>query len=390
MLLERTLQPEVLKRLRYFPVIGIIGSRQTGKTTLVKQLIPFIEKEVIYLDLESAGDYKKLEHPELYFAQHTDKCIIIDEVQHRSELFPVLRSVIDRNRQPGRFIILGSASPGMLRQSSESLAGRISYLQLQPFNFLEVRDYIKIYDHWFIGGFPLASLNKNKSMANLWIDDFINSYIHRDLPSLGLTSNPVLIRRLWTMLAHLNGQILNYSDIGRSLQLSSPTIKTYIDFFENSFLVRRLEPYFINIKKRIVKSPRIYLTDTGILHHLLNISDFENLQANPIIGKSWESYVINQISSLLPRNIELNYYRTKDGSELDLVFVKGITPVAGAEIKYTAAPSLSAGNTHAISTLGTESNYLITPDSEDYLVRENVRACKINDFLVKYLPEISK
>lgn len=297
MILERTLQPEILKRLRYYPVTGIIGSRQTGKTTLVKQISPFIDKQVIYLDLESESDYKKLEHPELYFAQHTDKCIIIDEVQHKPELFPVLRSVIDRKRQPGQFIILGSASPGMLRQSSESLAGRISYLQLHPFNFLEVHEYVAIYDHWFTGGFPLALLSKEKSISGLWIDDFIKSYIHRDLPALGLTANPVLIRRLWTMLAHLNGQILNYAEIGRSLQMSSPTIKTYIDFFENSFLVRRLEPFFINIKKRIVKSPRIYLTDTGILHHLLNVSDFENLQANPVIGKSWEAYVINQIHS---------------------------------------------------------------------------------------------
>ncbi len=388
MLLKRLLQPEVLKRLDHFPVVGIIGSRQTGKTTLVKQLIPLIGKECIYLDMESTGDYQKLDHPELYLEQHKDKCIIIDEVQNKPEIFPVLRSVIDRDRKPGRFIILGSASPNLLRQSSESLAGRISYLQLHPFNLTEVEGKLKMYDHWFTGGFPLAMLNRNREMANLWLDDFINSYTQRDLPGLGLAANPILIKRLWIMLAHLNGQVLNYSDIGRSLQISSPTVKTYSDHFENSFLIRRIEPYFINIKKRIVKSPRIYITDTGILHRLINIADFESLQAYPLIGNSWESYVINQIVPMLPANIELNYYRTKDGSELDLVFVKSLKPLATAEIKYTSVPSLSAGNTRAINTLEANANFIVTPASDDYLIRENVRICNLPDFLNKYLPNI--
>ena len=388
MLIKRILQPEVLKRLEHYPVVGIIGSRQTGKTTLVKQLKPLISKEVIYLDLESTGDFQKLDHPELYFVQHPDKCIIIDEVQIKQELFPVLRSVIDRDRKPGRFIVLGSASPNILRQSSESLAGRISYLQLYPFNLMEIAGKINMFDHWFEGGYPLAILKKEKEMASLWIDDFINSYSMRDLPSLGLAANPIMIKRLWIMLAHLNGQILNYSDIGRSLQISSPSVKTYIDYFENAFLIKRIEPYYINVKKRIVKSPRIYITDTGILHRLLNIADFESLQAYPLIGNSWESYVVNQIIPLLPQNIELNYYRTKDGSELDLVFVKSLKPLATAEIKYTSAPSFSAGNTRAINTLLTKTNFIITPTSDDYLIRENVRVCNLPNFLGKYLPGI--
>jgi len=190
------------------------------------------------------------------------------------------------------------------------------------------------------------------------------------------------------MLAHLNGQILNYTDIGRSLQISSPTVKTHIDYFEGSFLIKRLQPYYFNINKRIVKSPKIYLTDTGILYRLLNISDFESLQAYPLIGNSWESYVINQVSTLLNANIELYYYRTKDESELDLIFVKSLKPVATAEIKYISSPSLTAGNTRAINTLETDVNYVITPASDDYLIRENVRVCNLFDFLNKYLPEI--
>jgi len=388
MILERSLQPEIIKRLAHFPVVGIIGSRQTGKTTLVKHIIPLIQRHVIYLDLESIGDYQKLENPELYFRQHVDKCVIIDEIQSKPELFPILRSIIDQDRKPGRFIILGSASPDLLRQSSESLAGRISYLNLPPLNLLEVIRTKNMFDHWFKGGFPLALLNVEKEMAALWLDDFIQSYTQRDLPALGLSANPVIIRRLWIMLAHLNGQVLNYSDIGRSLQVSSPTIKSYIDFFESSFLVRRIEPYFFNIKKRIVKSPRIYLTDTGILHRLLNISDFESLQAYPLIGNSWEAYVANQIASLLDSNIDLHFYRTKEGSELDLLFVKTLKPVATAEIKYTSSPSLSGGNTRAINTIGADKNYIITPAADDYPIKENVTVCNLEDFLNKYLPGI--
>lgn len=387
-MIKRLLIPDILKRLDSFPITGIIGSRQVGKTTLAKQIIPLIAKEVIYLDLESISDYQKLDNPELYLDQHYEKCVIIDEVQNKPDLFPVLRSIIDRDRKPGRFIILGSASPEMLRQSSESLAGRISYIQLHPLNLKEILDYYKIYNHWFIGGFPLAIINSDFEMSKQWLNDFISSYIQRDLPTLGLAANPILIRRLWTMLAHLNGHLINYSDIGRSLQISSPTIKTYIDFFESSFLVRRLQPFFINIKKRMVKSPKIYLTDTGILHRLLNIADFESLQAYPLIGNSWESYAINQIDALLNANLELYYYRTKDGSELDLVFVKSLKPIATAEIKYTSSPSLSAGNTRAINTLGTENNYIITPASDDYLARENVRVCSLPEFINKYLPEM--
>lgn len=388
MLLERTLQPEIIKRLNNVPVVGIIGSRQIGKTTLVKQIIPQIDKDTIYLDLESIADFQKLENPELYFQQHIDKCVIIDEIQNKPDLFPILRSVIDKDRKPGRFIILGSASPDLLRQSSESLAGRISYIQLHPMNLNEVSEKVDMFAHWFKGGYPLSLLNPDQEISNLWLDDFIISYIQRDLPALGLSANPILTRRLWIMLSHLNGQILNYSDIGRSLQISSPSVKNYIDYFENSFLIKRIEPFFINIKKRIVKSPKIYLTDTGILHRLLNIIDFEGLQAYPLIGYSWEDYVLNQIIALLNEGVELNFYRTKDGSEVDLVFVKGLQPIATAEIKYTSSPSLSAGNTRAINTLGAEKNFIITPVSEDYLMRENVRVCNLLTFLTNYLPNI--
>lgn len=389
MLFKRYLRTAIIKRLKHFPVVGIVGSRQTGKTTLAKQIIPELEKEAIYLDLESAGDLSKLENPEFYFSQHTDKCVIIDEIQNRPDLFPLLRSVIDKDRITGRFMILGSASPVLLRQSSESLAGRISYVQLHPLNFLELEGKIKMTDHWFRGGYPLSLLNPEVEMSGIWLDDFITGYILRDLPALGLPANPVLTRRLWIMLCHLNGQVLNHTEIAKSLQISSPTVKTYLDFFENSFLIRRIPPFFINIKKRLIKSPRVYLTDTGILHRLLNVLSFEDLQAHPVIGASWENYVINQIITLADPKVELNFYRTRDGNEIDLVFVKSLIPVATAEIRFTSALSLTAGNTIAINTIGAKMNFIITPSSDDYLIRETVRVCSLDDFLVKYLPNIS-
>ncbi|MCF8367773.1 MAG: ATP-binding protein [Bacteroidales bacterium] len=386
MFIERAKLSEIKKRLEYFPVVGIIGPRQVGKTTIAKQLIPLVNKETIYLDLESLSDYQKLENPELYLEQHENKCVIIDEIQNKAELFPLLRSLIDKYRTPGRFIILGSASPALLRQSSESLAGRISYIELKPLLLNELKNSVPLNQHWFRGGFPQALLLKEATMSSQWLQDFINSYAERDLPGLGFPSNPMLIKRLWTMLAYLNGQIINYSNLARSLQLSSPTLKTYVDFFENSFLINRLQPFYLNIKKRTIKSPKLYLTDTGILHKLLSIDSLEDLYAHPGIGNSWESYVINQISGLKEPNIELSFYRTKDGSELDLIFTKSMKIVACAEIKFTSSPSLSSGNTIAVKTLESKVNFIITPQSEDFLIRENVRVCSLNDFLLSYLP----
>ncbi len=387
MYIRRHLQEQILKRLKSFPAVCIIGPRQVGKTTLAKQLIPNINTPVHYLDLESAADFNKLENPEFYLRQHEDKCVIIDEVQTKPDLFPLLRVLIDQNRRPGRFIILGSASPDLLRQSAESLAGRISFVQLYPFSLIEIKQRYSLYHHWFYGGFPNALLSSNPD-ALQWIDDFIRSYSDRDLPGLGFPAHRIQTRRFWIMLSHLNGQMLNYSNLASSLQLTSPTIKSYIDFFENSFLVKRLYPYYFNIKKRIVKSPKIYITDTGILHRLLNINDFESLQSYPFIGNSWESYVVNQITSLLTGNIDLFFYRTKNGSEVDLVFVKSMKIVATAEIKYTSTPKLTTGNTHAINTIGANKNFIITPQSEDYLIKENIRICSLEDFLVKYLSSL--
>ncbi|MBM3435404.1 MAG: ATP-binding protein, partial [Bacteroidetes bacterium] len=250
---------------RKFPVVGIIGPRQVGKTTLAKEFIKGITKESVYLDLEKYSDLEKLRDAQLFLTNNHKKCVVIDEIQNKPELFPLLRALIDEYRVPLRYIILGSASPELLRQSSQSLAGRIAYLELTPFNFNEIKPDIELKKHHLLGGFPESILVEKEEDSWEWLDNFITTYINRDLPHLGLRVNSITLRRLWEMIAWLNGNTLNFHLIGKSLDLTIPTINSYISFFESAFLVRKLQPFHYNIKKRLVKSPKIYLTDTGVL-----------------------------------------------------------------------------------------------------------------------------
>lgn len=387
-MIERKVSGTILENLKLFPVVGIIGPRQVGKTTLVKSLIPQINKEVIYLDIELPSDFQKLANPEIFLNRHMDKCVIIDEIQRKPELFGILRALIDQKRNPARFIILGSASPVLLKKNSESLAGRIAYTELSPFLFTEISSKVPLIHHWYYGGFPDGLLSKTNSSKKVWIDNFIKTYTEKDLPLLGIPISPQHIRRLWTMLAHLSGQILNMTQLSKSLGVSSPSIKTYIDFFEQAFIVKRLESFSYNIGKRIVKSPKIYLTDTGILHRLIGFDDFESLNSHPIFGFSWENYVFNQIRYSVREGLDIYYYRTQNGSEIDLVFTQGLKPIATAEIKYTSTPSLTRGNTEAIHTLKTKKNYIITPDSDTYPINEITEVCSLQTFTEKILPHL--
>ncbi|MBN3035952.1 MAG: ATP-binding protein [Bacteroidales bacterium] len=380
------------KRLEYltgkFPVVGIIGPRQVGKTTLAKEFLKTITKSSLYLDLEKTSDIDKLRDPELFLSNNSEKCIVIDEIQNKPELFPLLRALVDEHRVPLRYIILGSASPGLLRQSSQSLAGRIAYLELCPFNFIEIKNITDVKRHHLFGGFPESLLSEKAEDGWLWLENFINTYIYRDLQQLGLKADAAILRRLWEMMAWLNGNMLNYQLIGKSLDLSGPTISTYISFFENAFLVRKLQPFHYNIKKRLVKSPKIYLNDTGILHKLLRISDYDQLLGHTSVGASWEAYVVNQIYSLLTKDLELFFYRTHNGAEVDIVFVKALQPVATAEIKFTSMPHPSKGLINCIQDLNSANNYIITPFSDDYLTSANIRVCSLPVFLEKYLDGI--
>lgn len=365
-----------------------MGPRQVGKTTLSMYLRQSLNKETLYLDLENPEDQAKLTDPVLYMERNANKCIILDEIQRRSDLFPVLRSMVDKHRVNARFIILGSASPDLMRDSSESLAGRIAYEELTPLLFNEIDKHYELEHHWLAGGFPDAFLSPNQSLRRKWFSNFILTYLERDLPLLGLKVSGNTLRRLWTMLAHIHGNVLNMNSLGRSLELSSTTIKKYLDFLENAFLIRQLYPYAINVKKRLVKSPKIYIRDSGILHHLLSIHEFDNLESNPIIGHSWEGYVIEQISSNLEPGTDCYFFRTHEGTECDLVLVKGGKTVAAIEIKYTSSPKITRGLTQAFKDLNADNNFILTPRTEDYLLKRSIRVCNLGDFLSKYLNQL--
>lgn len=385
-MISRMITGSLQESMAFFPVTGIIGPRQVGKTTLAKHLMTESLKESIYVDLENPADQAMLSDPILFFNQNQEKCVVLDEVQRMPELFPILRSMVDQYRTNSRFIILGSASPELIRDSSESLAGRIMYEELAPFSLPEVNHIKDIFFHWFNGGFPDAFMAPTASLRRKWLAAFIQSYTERDLPMLGLDINRSLIRRLWTMLAHLHGNILNMNNLSRSLEVSSTSIKKYISFLEEAFLVRQLYPYHANVKKRLVKSPKVYIRDSGILHHLLNIPDYQSLTSNPVIGPSWEGYVVEQISHLIDHETEMYYYRTHDGAECDLILVKGNQPFLALEIKYTSTPKISRGLTQAFHDIRAPENFIITPGSKNYMIRDDIRVCSLTTFLQKYLP----
>ena len=384
-MINRLKTKNLIEILNYFPVLGIVGPRQVGKTTLAKVISKEIEREVLYLDLENPSDLSKLTDPVLFFSNNEDKCIILDEVQRKPDLFPVLRSMIDQNRVAGRFLILGSASPDLIRDSSESLAGRIAYEELCPMNLMEVSGLKSVEEHWVSGGYPDAMLAPNNKIRKVWLQNFIQTYVERDLPLLGLNIDRAIIKKLWTMVAHINGNVLNMSNLSKSLELTSTTIKKYLSFLEQAFLIRQLQPYSVNIKKRLVKSPKIYVRDSGILHHLIGIEDLNSLSGNPILGNSWESYVVEQIIQITGNDYEPYFYRTHEGAECDLVLTKSGIPVYGIEIKYTSSPKITKGLRNAFEDLKTKKNLIITPKSDDYFIDKEIRVCSLGTFLEEYI-----
>lgn len=388
MYIQRKVTSELIELIDQFPVVGIIGPRQVGKTTLAKYLIDRINKECIYLDLELPEDQSKLYEPQLYLEQHLDKCVILDEIQQIPKIFPVLRGLIDKHRVPGRYVILGSASPDLLKQSSETLAGRIVYKELTPFNLIEISYNSDIILHWFRGGFPEAFLSPDEGFHRNWMRNFIQTYLERDLPLLGLSVTPTLMRRLWTMLAHFHGGIWNASNFAKSLGITIPTVNRYLEFLEAAFIINRLQPFYLNLKKRLVKSPKIYIRDSGILHYLAGILNFHDLQGNVLIGNSWEGYVIEQVKQILPGEFALYYYRTHNGTESDLVLVRGNKPLSCIEIKYTAAPKLSKGFQISIEDLRTNNNFIIAPKSDTYPISKKVIVCNLFDFLSQHIHSI--
>ena len=303
--------------------------------------------------------------------------MVLNEIQRMPELFPLLRSLIDQHRVPGRFVLLGSASLELLKNSSESLAGRIVYLELAPLHLLEVNAVYPYRDHWLRGGFPDALQAPDQPLWQLWMDSLIQTYIQRDLPDLGLSASPITIRNLLTMLAGIQGGQLNYSNLARSLDLSVATVQHYIYFLENAYLIRRLPPYFVNIGKRLVKAPKVFIRDSGLVHRLADLNDYNALAGSLLLGGSWEGYVVQQIVSRLSMDVTPYYYRTQNGAEIDLVLVKGGKPIIAIEIRYSNDPSLTRGNTQAITDLNAEQTLMVTPEADGYWLRKDVRVCSI-------------
>lgn len=381
----RKYESDIRSLLKIFPAVGIVGPRQAGKTTLVKKMLKEFGKKTIYLDLERNSDYNKLSDPELFLTQFRDSCVVIDEVQRMPELFPLLRSLIDERRENGRFILLGSASPDLLRQSSESLAGRIAYVEIMPFDLTELPPGIGIETNWFRGGFPEALLSPDDETAIIWLENFIKTYTERDLPLLGLTNSPVFLFRFWTMLSHFAGRLVKYSDIADSLDTSINTIKRYIDFFEKAYLIGTIPPYFANISKRLVKAQKLYFQDTGILHRLWGVARMDDLFGHPLLGSSWENYAMVQIIRAAGGRYDISYYRTHDGAELDLILTRGKEPEYAIELKYSSAPTLSRGNTTAFGTMGAKNNRVICPSGSEYTLKDNISVCGLEAFISGFM-----
>ena len=311
-MIERIITPRVLEDLSASPILGLIGPRQVGKKTLAKHLQTKIDKPTLYLDLEVQGDYQKLADAHGYLSLHKEKCVIIDEVQLRPELFAALRALTDQHRVPSRFILLGSAAPYLIKQNTETLVRRIAYHTLEPFSFTEIRDQCTMQMHWFRGGFPNAVLAKSDRLARKWLADFAETFVQRDIQRFGFQVTQITMQNLLSMIAYLNGSVLNASNIAQSLDVSQPTVTRYLQLLEGSFMIRRLPPYFVNMGKRLVKAPKLYVRDTGFLHHLLHISQFDQLQGHHAIGASWEGYVIDQIIREAAEFSDFYYYRTKN------------------------------------------------------------------------------
>ena len=381
-LIKRNIEDFVFQNLKVFPAVALLGSRQCGKSTLAKMLSGKIPS-FMYLDLQNPTDLNKLSDPKLFFETNPEATFCIDEIQLMPELFSVLRSIIDADRRNGRFILLGSASRELIKQTSESLAGRIGLIELSPFSITEINQKpdFQIRDFWMRGGYPESYLSETDNDSKLWRENFIRTYIERDIPQLGFQIPALQLRRMLSMCAHNQAQLLNSSKLGESLGLTHPTIRRYIDLLEQTFILRTLQPFEGNVKKRLVKSPKVYIRDTGILHRLLQIDSFNDLMGNPIFGVSWEGLVIENILSNL-RDWSPHFFRTATGDEIDLILTKG-NKILAVECKASTAPQLTKGFWKALEDIQAEQAFVIAPVPNAYPIKENVTVCGIADFLKK-------
>lgn len=384
-MIERFITDRLNENLARVPAVALLGARQVGKTTLAKYVAK--QRDSLYLDLEDPEDLAKLGDPKSFLRLHNDKLVILDEIQRAPDLFMVLRGLIDENRQAGcqagQFLLLGSASADLLRQSSESLAGRIRYIEMTGLNVLEAGDTQKdIRTLWLRGGFPDSFLAPDDAAAMEWLEDVIRTYLERDIPQMGFRVPAGKLRRLWTMLAHLQGETVNYAKLAGSLEADGKTVRHYIDILTDLLLVRRIEPWHANVKKRLVKSPRYYIRDSGVLHRLLGIGNYEAMLSNPVLGKSWEGFVIENICSALPRLAETYFYRTSAGAEIDLVIKMPNSEVWAAEIKHGVAPKLGKHFNSTCEDVGAIRKYVVYGGDNEFPIGKDVRMISLQKMML--------
>ncbi|MFA5417881.1 MAG: ATP-binding protein [Bacteroidales bacterium] len=379
MYIQRKIEATILKALKNNPVVALIGPRQSGKSTLVKHLIEG-NKNSIYLDLERPSDLQKLEDPEWFFTTQKGKLICLDEIQRKPELFPVIRSLSDEWNVNGSFLILGSASRELLQQSSESLAGRITYKKLMPFLWDEIKDFDSLEKYFAHGGFPRSVLAQDSETSYEWRNNFISTFLERDLLQWrGIT--PVTMQRLWKMLAHLNGQTADYSKLAKSLGVSAVTVKNYIDLLESTFMVDVIPPYFSNLGKRLVKAPKIYITDSGITSTLLGLRNFEEMAGHPSFGSIWEQIVLSNMKELFPE-ASFYFYRTSNGAEVDFVMkIKEL--VFTIECKASVAPKLSKGHFYACQDIHPSHSFVAAPIKKGWAMKPKIDVVSLSELETK-------
>ena len=379
-MIGRRLHARLHDLLAEYPAVALIGPRQVGKTTVALEIAEVVDS--VYLDLESPADLARLFDPELYLADHEDRLAILDEVHRLPGLFQSLRGLIDRGRRrgrrAGRFLLLGSASMDLLRQSGETLAGRIAYLELGPFDVLEVgesnQDAL-----WVRGGFPDSFLAADDRRSLEWRENFIRTYLERDVPQFGPRIPAETLRRFWVMLGHTQGGILNAAALARGLGVSGKTVSRYLDLMVDLLLVRRLTPWRRNVGKRLVKSPKVYIRDSGILHALLGLASKEDIVGHPVVGASWEGFVIETLLSVAPNRAEASFYRSSGGAEIDLILtLPGREPWA-IEVKRSLDPRPRKGFHSGCQDVRPEAKFVVYPGDERYRIAEDIEAVTVLD-----------
>ena len=387
-MIPRRLRALIEDRLRHMPGVVLLGPRQVGKTTLARQIAAQRKTRALYLDLERPVDRRRLQDADAFLRAQAGKLVIIDEIHRAPDLFATLRGIIDGRRaagdRAGHFLLLGSAALDLMRQASESLAGRAAYLDLGPIDVLELPHQVGDVDLlWTRGGFPESLLAPDDATSLEWRRTFIRSYLERDVPMFAPRMPAETIGRLWTMLAHGQATPLKQSSLASALEVSTPAVSRYIDLLVDLLLVRRLRPWSGNVGKRLVRAPKVYIRDSGLVHSLLDLAGWEDILGHPVVGASWEGFVIENLIAAAGERRTPYFYRTEDGSEVDLVFERGGSVELAIEIKRSTAPTLSRGFGLALKVLEPTQAYLVHGGTESWPMSSQVTAISVRELMQK-------